>query len=48
MFSKANLPYLKKAPTLNSQTESDTSIMLSIIMATNSTKPGIKIIPLER
>ena len=31
-----------------SQTESDTTIMLSIIMSTNTTEPNIKIIPLER
>jgi len=39
---------LKKNPMINSQTESDTSIMPNIIMSLNSTKPDIKIIPLER
>jgi hypothetical protein len=33
---------------INSHTERDTSIMLSIIMSTNSTETDIKIIPLER
>jgi hypothetical protein len=33
---------------INSQTRSDTSTMLGIIMSTNSTKPAIKIISLEK